>query len=214
MSIRSGEVCIVRVCTEHFLSSGRAANAFSLSAASEGDFQQTHPCWVAPHKDGTHMWVLARPCLHMGWLWMCSCSPPAFSASHSVSPPQVIPHPGPLPTHPKSSLPSAGCGELAALGQQGCLCCARSSGRAVLQLGLPGKPGSRDSSEIQSEKCEVSGAVQVLPTRVPLSASEHWLLLSCDGKGGNGISLGFRELTWPGTSWLLCHTSFCQTCCS
>lgn len=45
-------------------------------------------------------------------------------------------------------------------------CAAAEAGREARR-----DPGER--SEIQSEKCEVSGAVQALPTRVCLSASEH-----------------------------------------
>lgn len=165
MSIRSGEVRIVRVCTEHFLSSGRAANTFSLL-----------------HKVARCRLVLAG-WLHTGMGSPCGswqgrvsngagsgCAPvPCLPSLHL--PVSALPTLAPR-TIPRSSVRA---------GQAGCVLTAQTVNR-----GASRDPGDR--REIQSEQCEVSGAVQALPTRALPRSTECCSVLQ---PGRNGISLGF-----------------------
>lgn len=174
MSIRSGEVRIVRVCTEHFLSSGRAANTFSLL-----------------HKVARCRLVLAG-WLHTGMGSPCGswqgrvsngagsgCAPvPCLPSLHL--PVSALPTLAPR-TIPRSSVRA---------GQAGCVLTAQT-----VNKGASRDPGDR--REIQSEQCEVSGAVQALPTRaLPRStecccvtARQKWDFSWIHGQGPPGCSV-------------------------
>lgn len=117
MSIRSGEVRIVRVCTEHFLSSGRVANAFSLSAASEGCVLQS---LLGGSMQGWDPHVGLGTAMPSNGLALDVFLFPACLPCISSPLPVVIPCPGHF-SH-KTALPSGssdGYGELTALGRAG-----------------------------------------------------------------------------------------------
>lgn len=186
MSIRSGELCIVRVCTEHFLSSGRVANSFSLSAAPEGCCKplQPCPCWVAPYRDGTPTWVSR---------WAGSDVP--CSLHPALPPVPVLVPPWSFPHHPSP----------------GALCHQEPE-----QLRLPGEPGGTQGrgqkfSQRSVRSLGLSRCCQHVCAWLCLRALTAALV---SGAGRHWDSPGFGKLTWPGPSWLLCHTSICQTCCS